>query len=522
MRTGPSGSGRRFGKLSHGDLEFPGIICYSSSMLKPLNRKNVPGLPVYPKRMLQFGEGNFLRAFVDWMVDRMNKTAGFNTGVAVVQPIENGTVDILSGQDGLYHLYLQGMKDGEAVSESAMIDAVQEAINPYSDYDAYTARIEDPDLRFIVSNTTEAGIAFDPDDKADMAPQRSFPGKMTALLHRRYETFHGAPDKGLIILACELIERNGDALKALVLKYADLWGFEPAFKDWLDRSCAFCSTLVDRIVPGFPRDNIEGIQAELGFADNLVVMGEYFHVWVIEAPDWVQQELPFEKAGLNVIFTDDMTAYRERKVRILNGAHTGTFAVAYLSGIDTVKEAYEDGLVGSYMRELVYREICPTLDLPRDELQAFAEKILERFQNPYIQHQWLSISLNAMSKWQTRVQPTLVEFLKRTGKLPECAVFSLAALMAFYRGVRNGTPYPVNDSDDILALYAKAWEGFDGTMASTRKVAEAVLGYEHNFKADLNEIPGLTDGVTAHLHKIVSSGMAGALSEMMALLQGGT
>lgn len=483
--------------------------------MKSLNRQTVADLPVYPERILQFGEGNFLRAFVDWMVDKMNKEANFNSGVTVVQPIDRGMVDMLNDQDGLYHLFLQGIKDGEVVSESTLVSAIQNGINPYINYDEYVKSIENPDLRFVLSNTTEAGISFDADDLLDMTPQNSFPGKMTALLHRRFKKFEGAADKGLIILACELIEHNGDKLKEIVLQYAELWELEKGFINWLNESCAFCSTLVDRIVPGYPKDTINEIQAELGFKDNLVVMGEYFHVWVIEAPEWARKELPFDKAGLNVIFTDDMTAYRDRKVRILNGAHTGSFATAYLFGIDTVKDAYEDATVGRYMNELVFEEICPNINLPQEDLKVFAAEILERFKNPYIRHFWLSIALNAMSKWETRVQPTLVDFVERTGKLPKRTAFSLAAMMAFYKGTRDEVSFDVIDNMDILELYKNAWAGYDNSIEATRKVVETVLAYDKNFKTNLNFIAGLTDLVTTYLHKIENDGMKAALSAML-------
>lgn len=483
--------------------------------MKALNRQNVANLPVYPERILQFGEGNFLRAFVDWMVDKMNKEADFNSGVTVVQPIDRGMVDMLNDQDGLYHLYLQGIKDGEVVSESTLINAIQKGINPYTEYDSYVESIENPELRFVLSNTTEAGISFDENDRLDMTPQNSFPGKMTALLYRRFKKFEGAKDKGLIILACELIEHNGDVLKEIVLKYAELWELETEFVNWLNEACAFCSTLVDRIVPGYPRDTINEIQEELGYKDNLVVMGEYFHVWVIESPEWAREELPFDKAGLNVIFTDDMTAYRDRKVRILNGAHTGTFATAYMYGIDTVKDAFEDDVVGKYMNELVFEEICPNINLPQEDLKVFAAEILERFKNPYIKHLWLSIALNAMSKWETRVQPTLVDFVERTGKLPKRTAFSLAAMMAFYKGSREGVSFDVVDNKDILDLYSEAWAEYDNSAEATRKVVEKVLAYDKNFKTNLNFVEGLTDLVSAYLYKIQNDGMQSALRAML-------
>lgn len=486
-----------------------------SKMMNELNRKTVKDLPRYTEKILQFGEGNFLRAFVDWMIWKMNREVDFDAGVTVVQPIERGMVDMLQKQDGLYHLYLQGIENGESLSQSMLIDCIQKAVNPYSEYEAYRESIVNPSLRFVTSNTTEAGIAFDPNDTLEMKPQRSFPGKVASLLHERFSHFKGDKKKGLIFLCCELIDQNADVLKKYVLEYAEQWKLGNEFKEWINEACAFCSTLVDRIVPGFPNDRIDEIQQELGYQDNLVVMGEYFHVWVIEAPAWVRDEFPAEKAGLHVIFTDDMTNYRERKVRVLNGAHTSTFAAAFLSGIDTVREATQDEVVGAFLEEVVYEEICPNIQMPQDEVKAFASDILERFYNPYIKHLWSSIALNSMSKWETRVQPSLLDYVERTGQLPKRIVFSLAAMMAYYKGECCGKSYEVVDNQDILDLYKEAWSLYDGSNESLKASVQMVLAYKTNFKRDLNEIPGLTNLVSHFLQQILDKGMKPALQDMM-------
>ena len=287
-----------------------------------LNKETYNEYKQYPEKVLQFGEGNFLRAFVDWQIDKMNKQAGFNGSVVVVQPIEFGLVDKLNEQDGLYTLYLQGMNEGKAIEEHSVINSISRGINPYTQHAEYLKIAENPELRFVFSNTTEAGIAYDENDKLEDKPQKSFPGKFTALLYHRFKAFNGQKDKGLIIIPCELIDRNGDKLKEIILKFAKLWNLEEGFANWINEANTFCSTLVDRIVPGYPRDTIKEITQELGYVDNLVNVGEHFHLFIIEGPKWIENEFPASKAGLNVKFVEDMTPYRTRKVRILNGSHT--------------------------------------------------------------------------------------------------------------------------------------------------------------------------------------------------------
>jgi tagaturonate reductase len=476
-----------------------------------LNRTTANQTKIYPTRILQFGEGNFLRAFTDWIVNHMNREIGFNAGIDVIQPLPQGMVDRLNEQQGLYHVYLKGIKDGQPVKEYTLIDCINRGINPYTDYETYESAFLNPEMRFVFSNTTEAGIAMDDSDKLDMKPQRSFPGKVAALLYHRFKAFNGDPDKGLIFFACELIDKNGDTLKKYVLQHAVNWKLGDDFIHWVNQYCAFCNTLVDRIVPGFPREEITRIQEELGYHDNLVVVGEYFHFWVIEAPEWVQQEFPAQKAGLQVKFVNDITPYREQKVLVLNGCHTGSFAVSYLSGLETVREAFEDPQVGQYMKELVYEEVVPVLQGEKDELIAFAHKILERFSNPYIRHQWQSIALNAMSKWETRNLPTVLKYYKAFGKLPQHQVFSLAAMIAYFKGKVNGQSYPMQDEPWILDFYQEAWAECDGSFDSIEKLVEKVLALEKVWKQDLNQIPGLADTVSHYLSLIEQVGMPEAV-----------
>lgn len=480
-----------------------------------INRSTVATAQKYPTRILQFGEGNFLRAFTDWIVNKMNKEIGFNTGIDVVQPLAQGMVDLLNQQDGLYHVYLKGIKNGQPIKEYTLVDCLNRGINPYTQFDQYLESISNPDLRFVISNTTEAGISWDETDKPDMQPQNSFPGKVAALLYHRYKTFNGDRSKGLIFFACELIDKNGETLRRFVLQHAQNWKLEADFIQWIDEACCFCNTLVDRIVPGFPKDDIKEIQEELGYEDNLVVVGEYFHYWVIEAPEWVQQEFPAVKAGLDVKFVKDMTKFRERKVQVLNGCHTGSYAVSFLSGMETVREAFENLEVGHFMKDLVYDEVLPVLEGNENELESFANKILERFRNPYIRHQWQSIALNAMSKWETRNLPTLLNYFESNKMLPQKMVFSLAAMIAYFKGESEGKTYKIQDDQWILDFYKEAWAACDGRPISIYQLVEKVLKLEKVWKQDLNQVPNLTITTSHYLFLIEQVGMKRAVKAVL-------
>tara|TARA_R110001583_G_scaffold14966_2_gene62049 strand:+ start:210 stop:1646 length:1437 start_codon:yes stop_codon:yes gene_type:complete len=473
--------------------------------MKKLNRTTVEA-NTYTERILQFGEGNFLRAFANWMIHEMNKKANFDAGVVVVQPIDQGLIQLLNDQDCLYTLYLNGIKNGEVLSEKEVIDCIQRGINPYENYADYLANAENPDLRFVISNTTEAGISFNVDDKLDDAPQNSFPGKLTALLYKRFQAFEGASDKGLIVIPCELIDRNGDNLKRIIIQYAVQWNLGEAFIEWINDDNVFCNTLVDRIVPGYPRDKMDAITKELGYKDNLVVEGEQFHLWVIEGPESVKDEFPSEACGLNVVFTDNMEPYRTRKVRILNGAHTTLVPVGYLYGIDRVRESLEDEVVGKFLKNALFNDISPTLDLPAEELSQFSSDVLDRFRNPYLEHELMSISLNSISKYKTRVLPSVLEFVKRKNKLPKNLLFSLAALIAFYKGDRNGTAIALKDDATVLDFFKEAWSNNNFV-----EVAEKTLSNTDFWGTDLTEIDGLQEEVTIHLEAILKNGMKATL-----------
>lgn len=480
-----------------------------------LNRELYKNHKSYPVKVIQFGEGNFLRAFVDWQIDKMNKEADFNGSVAVVQPLEGGLIHMLNEQDCLYTLYLQGIQNGKATKTHTVIDCIDRAVDPYKDYNKYLELAEIPSVRFIISNTTEAGIVFENDDKLEGGCQKGYPSKLTALLYHRFKTFNGALDKGLNIIPCELIDRNGEKLKEIVLKYAEIWNLGDEFITWINTANTFFCSLVDRIVPGYPRDTIEEVRTELGYDDNLVDVGEVFHLWVIEGPQCLKKELPIEKAGLNVKIVDDMTPYRTRKVRILNGPHTAMVPVAYLYGLDTVGETVDHEIMGQYVRELIFDEIVPTLDLPHDELVQFGNDIIERFQNPYVKHYLMSIALNSMSKYKTRDLPSLTEYLKRKGELPRKLVFSLAALIEFYKGKRGNEDIKLADDEHILELYKNLWSECDGSESGLKTLVTKVLAYDRNWGMDLNEIEGLTQSVTDNLILIEKAGMKEAVKSVL-------
>ena len=398
------------------------------------------------ERVIQFGEGGFLRGFVDWMIAKMNDVTDFDTSVVVVQPIADGMCDILSSQNCVYTHLIRGV---EGVDKT-LVDVISRCVKPYDDFDGYLALAENPDFRFVVSNTTEAGIAFSEDDKATDAPPKSFPAKLTRLLMKRYEL--GLP--GFIFLPCELIDRNGDNLKKCVLEYAKLWGLDEGFVKFINEENIFTNTLVDRINTGYPK----GEEIDLGYEDKMLNTSEYFHLWVIETDYDLESEIPFSKANLNVIITkDELEMYRTRKVRILNGAHTSLVPYALLSGKDTVKSCVDDPVMREHIRKCVFDEIIPTLDLPRDELISYAEDVLTRFGNPYIKHYLSSIALNSVSKFKVRVLPSILEYIKRYGKMPETLIFSFAKLIEFYKtDMTNDSPEVVefmkkSSVDEILA-----------------------------------------------------------------------
>ena len=470
------------------------------------------------EKVLQFGEGNFLRAFADYFIDVLNERCGFNAKVVITQPIAKGTAQLINEQQGLYTLYLRGFENDKKAFSRRVISCVSRCLNPYEDFDALLDCAKNLALRYIVSNTTEAGITFDESCKFDDRPQSSYPGKLTRFLYERYRQFGDIAGKGLVILACELIDRNGEELKRCVYGYAKLWKLESGFTQWMDDEVLFCSTLVDRIVTGYPRAEADELNEKNGYEDKLLDTGEIFGLWVIEAPAWLGDEIPFEKAGLPVIITPDHAPYKQRKVRILNGAHTSMVLGAYLAGQEIVRGCMQNADIYGYLKKLIFDEIIPTLTLSPEESADFANAVLERFQNPFIDHSLLAISLNSTSKWKARVMPSLVKYAEKFGRLPERLCFSLAAYIAFYRtvkltadgavGQRGDNTYPVSDDAQVLEFYAK-----NGALENAA-LAMAVTANADFWGRNLDEIEGLTKKVAEYLDIIDEKGMAAVFAAL--------
>lgn len=447
-----------------------------------------------PERVLQFGEGNFMRGFVDYFIDILNEKCGFNGKVCLCQPIENGLADMINAQDGLYTLYLRGFENGGKVNHKRIISSVSRCLNPYTQFDSLLKCAYNKDLRFITSNTTEAGIVFDNTCAFADAPPASFPAKLTRFLYERYT----ANLNGFVILSCELIDDNGAELKRCVMQYIKLWNLSDDFAHWVENENVFCSTLVDRIVTGYPRSEADALNTENGYIDNLIDTAECFGFWAIEGPEYIAQELSFAQASLPVIVTNDHTPYKKRKVRILNGAHTSMVLAAHLSGMKIVRECMDDSVISEFMSKTLNDEIIPTLTLPKDELDSFAAAVTERFKNPFIDHSLLAIALNSTSKWKARVLPSLKEYVNKYGKLPRLLALSLAALIAFYR-VETGK----NASDDqwVLDIYAS------NTTADNATLVNTILSSEKMWGENLCAIEGLEALITSFMNDIDSKGM---------------
>jgi tagaturonate reductase len=478
-----------------------------------------------PERVIQFGEGNFLRAFVDWMIHQLNKQGKFNGRVVVVQPIAQGLAGKLNEQDGLYTLLLRGLQDGNPVEQKEIISSISRGINPYTDWDAYLKCAENPAIEFVISNTTEAGIAYDENDRLDHEPPSSFPGKLAVYLYHRFQHFHGAPDKGMVIIPCELIDRNGDNLKEVILKLCDAWSLPQEFKSWVCNHNYFLNSLVDRVVTGYPKDEVADLETKLGYSDQLINTGELFHLWVIEGPQELAKRLPFAEVGLNAIWTEDMAPYRTRKVRILNGAHTASVPAAFLYGLEEVGEMMDHEVLGKYVRQIVSDEIIPSIHLDKKMLTEFADSVIERFQNPYIRHYLISILLNSSSKFKARVLPSILEYQHLHGVLPEKLTFSLAALIAVYKDgkvVGNGMQakrekgeFVMKDDVPVLEFFADTWKAFDGSQESITAVVKTVLENAAIWGQDLNQVNSLTEKTADYLYQIVNDGMQVTVAQLI-------
>jgi tagaturonate reductase len=469
---------------------------------KELNRNNLKLHKKPPIKVVQFGEGNFLRAFVDFAFQELNKVVDFDAGVAVVQPIEKGLVEILNNQDGLYTLFLKGIRNGESIQTKELITNIVKGINPYTHFEEFLELAREEQLQFVISNTTEAGIVFEETDLQEMRPPSSFPAKLALLLYARFKYFNGASNKGLTIIPCELINYNAQTLKEIIINYTSIWNLEDNFKNWLLNSCTFHNTLVDRIVPGYPKDEIDIYKAQINYEDKLIITAETFFLWVIEGDEKLKQQLPFHKTNLNVKIVKDLQPYRTRKVRILNGAHTAMVPFSLLYGHETVKATIDDEFTGEFVRHVIFDEINETLPLDKAELDTFAEEVLDRFRNPFIRHQLADIALNSISKFKVRVLPSLIEYNIKKGKLPLHLCFALACLIRFYKGTWNDKVLPVNDSDDIVLEFQTIW-----SSNNFHEIATNSLKNKKFWDQDLSKINNLTSAIIFALEQIETNNL---------------
>lgn len=475
----------------------------------------------YPEKVLQFGEGNFLRAFADWMIDLANESGAYHGSVVVCQPVGRRPATNLLSQGCVYTVAMRGLENGELVEKFRPITSVSRCLNPMQDYDELMKLAESNQLEVIISNTTEAGIAYHEGDRLEDRPQTSYPGKLCAFLYRRYAAFHGAADKGLLILPAELIDDNGTKLLEIVERYAREWGLEEDFLRWLETSNAFCNTLVDRIVTGYPKDSIEEFDQKLGYHDEALVACEPFNLWVIEGSDVWKEKFPLHRTEANVLWTKDVRPYKKRKVRILNGSHSAVVSLAYLAGYDTVLSFFKDSLLGDFERQLIAREIIPVVDLPKEELTSFADAVMERYCNPFIRHYLLDITLNQSSKFRARCLPTMREYQQINGKPAPYFSLSLAGMLRFFRiqeengawyGTReNGERYQVRDDEAVLRFFAELWQKDDLQQVVHEALSSPLLwgdeapatldSMEETVRNDLQMI--LNDGISAAVKKVM-------------------
>ena len=477
-----------------------------------------------PEKVLQFGEGNFLRAFVDYWFDLANEKAGWNGKCVLVQPIAPGLAKMINEQEGLYTLYLRGSENGRKVDDKRVISSVSRCLNPYEkeDYEKMMAVAASDDLEIIVSNTTEAGIVYDPACQKDDCPPSSFPAKLTQVLYHRYQ----AGKKGILMLACELIDDNGKQLLKCVNQYIDQWGLEDGFKKYVNEECTFCGSLVDRIVPGRIRDpkEVAELEEKNGYADPLTDVGEVFGVWVIEGDPKLNDVLPFRKAGLesHVFVTPDMSPYKKRKVRILNGAHTGFVLGAYLAGFDIVRDCMHDDTILKYMNKMLLDEVVPILPLDKEDCKKFAAAVQDRFNNPFVNHELMSISLNSTSKWRARNMPSFLEYIEKNGTLPACLTMSFAAYIAFYSNDvqeltdaglvckrAKGNTYTVSDDRWVLEFYNAHKD--DAIPA----LVHAVMTNEQMWGRDLTRVPGFEETTVRNLTMIREQGALAAYASCL-------
>lgn len=499
-----------------GSLQTSFVSCKKGmvNMMNQINRA-MTGFKERPIKVLQFGEGNFLRGFVDYMIDIANEKGVFDGNIVIVKPIEYGSLEAFHEQECQYTLSLRGKEEGKVKEINRVITSVAGAVDCITEYEKYADYAKCDTLRFIVSNTTEAGIVFDEKDLMEYKPPITYPGKLTKFLYDRFEYVNGDENKGLIMLPVELIDDNGKELKRCVYEYAKLWNLGDAFISWLDKACVFGATLVDRIITGYPKEEAKGMCERFGYLDKLIDTGELFALWVIETDREIKNEFPLDQAGLPVIFTKNHKPYKERKVRILNGAHTSFVLASYLAGNDYVGESMKDPMVLDFMKATVFEEIIPTLSLPTNDCVIFANAVIERFENPFIKHSLLAISLNSVSKWKARCMPSLLGYVKKFNEIPKHLCFSLAALIQFYSsdnlqkdhlvGLRNGEEYKIVDEEKVLTFFA------ENSKLREEELVPMFLSHEDFFGQNLCKVENLETKTIEYLRKIRKEGIREAM-----------
>ncbi|RED61808.1 tagaturonate reductase [Cohnella lupini] len=500
--------------MMEGNTEAAAWPLIGEKSLQPDNATQFQRLKELPVKVLQVGEGNFLRGFADWMIHVCNRQGLFNGGVAVTQPRPSGKphLDQLKAQQGVYSLLVRGIREGKRVEEREQICVFSRMIDPYSEWESFLELADGPDLEFVISNTTEAGLAYQYAEWNAETDIPSFPGKLTAFLYRRYNKFAGDPSRGLVHLPCELLERNGERLRETVLRHADDWSLPDAFKQWVNDSNRFLNTLVDRIVTGYPTDEAEELFAEWGYADPLLTTSEPYYFWAIQGERELEERLPLASAGLNVAWVEDLVPYQQRKVRILNGTHTMMAAIGLVNGLREVREALEHPAWGPKFIRGLFEEIVPVLQLDRNEMTAYANETLERFRNPFIKHKLADIAMNSLSKWKVRLLPSLKAYIERTGQLPPVLTESLASLLRLYRPdvtvatphsrLPDGSLFQIRDDPALLEWISEAWgPAIKGQADGLNAGVKAILGSTAIWEEDLTLLPGLVDEIVKHMTK---------------------
>jgi tagaturonate reductase len=455
--------------------------------MKALNRKIANIEAPRPVKIIQFGSGNFLRGFTDWMVDILNEKTDFNAAIQVVKNTKSIADIDLNTQDGLYHTILAGKIKGELVENQRLISCIKSEINPYTCYEAFLQLGLEKELQLIVSNTTEQGIFFDETASHSAVCPDSFAAKLTALLHYRFKNYPGIETDRMAILPTELIENNGDILQNIVFQYIQHWHLEPAFAQYIQKHIYFYNTLVDRIVPGFPIANAAQLQQNIGYHDRFIVKAEPYYIWVLQGDVIIKQVFPYQNAGLNIKLVDDIAPFRALKVRILNGLHTIMVTIALERGLKTVRDVMQDAYCRSFIETAVFEEIIPALQIDQQQAASYAKSVFERYENPYIEHLLQSIALNTLSKFKVRVLPSILDYYQKYDTLPKHLTISLAHLIAIYLGQKNLT-FELKDDQSTLDFFKRK-----NQADLTKETIQAILSNQSLWGQDLSQIAELQD-----------------------------